>query len=85
MCKQPTVHHETLPKLEHAIVLDPLGTTDVPSASTEIPSGNGMEIDNSDLTFGIHPFYIKKGKLFSCPVAFIEQGILRNTLKDRGF
>ncbi|PWA32606.1 AAA+ ATPase domain-containing protein [Artemisia annua] len=22
---------------------------------------NGMEIDNSDLTFGIHPFYIEKG------------------------
>ncbi|GKF60958.1 hypothetical protein Tco_0177744, partial [Tanacetum coccineum] len=32
----------------------------VPSASTEIPSGNDMEIDNSDLTFGIHPFYIEK-------------------------
>nr|GEY81981.1 RNA-directed DNA polymerase, eukaryota [Tanacetum cinerariifolium] len=30
------------------------------AASTEIPSGNGMEIDNSGLTFGIHPFYIEK-------------------------
>ena len=36
-----------------------------PLASAEAPSGNGMEIDNSDLTFGIHPFYIEKGKLFS--------------------
>nr|GEU87507.1 midasin isoform X1 [Tanacetum cinerariifolium] len=33
-----------------------------PLASTEVPSGNGMEIDNSDLTFGIHPFYIEKGE-----------------------
>ncbi|PWA97505.1 hypothetical protein CTI12_AA028730 [Artemisia annua] len=32
-----------------------------PLASTEAPSGNGMEIDNSELTFGIHPFYIEKG------------------------
>ncbi|GJR77378.1 protein MOR1 [Tanacetum coccineum] len=36
------------------------GTTKVPSTSTEVPSGNGMEIDNSDLTFGIHPFYVEK-------------------------
>ncbi|GJW35868.1 protein MOR1 isoform X1 [Tanacetum coccineum] len=35
-------------------------TTEVPSASIEIPSGNGMEIDNSHLTFGIHPFNIEK-------------------------
>ncbi|GJV58210.1 MOR1-like protein isoform X1 [Tanacetum coccineum] len=27
---------------------------------------NGMNIDNSDLTFGIHPFCIEKDKLFSC-------------------
>ena len=43
-----------------------------PLASTEAPSGNGMDIDNSDLTFGIHPFYIEKGKSFSCPVAFFQ-------------
>ncbi|GJV22389.1 hypothetical protein Tco_1371409 [Tanacetum coccineum] len=37
-----------------------ISTTEVSPASIEIPSGNGMEIDNSDLTFGIHPYYIKK-------------------------
>ncbi|GJU79011.1 hypothetical protein Tco_1276081 [Tanacetum coccineum] len=37
------------------------GTTEVPSTSTEVPSSNGMEIDNSDLTFRIHPFYVEKG------------------------
>ncbi|GJX93850.1 hypothetical protein Tco_0348436 [Tanacetum coccineum] len=37
-----------------------IGTTEVPSASIEIPSGNGMDINNSNLTFGIHPFYIEK-------------------------
>ncbi|GKC42372.1 hypothetical protein Tco_1060094, partial [Tanacetum coccineum] len=43
----------------------PSTSTEVPSTSTEVPStstsGNGMEIDNSDLTFGIHPYYVEKG------------------------
>ncbi|GJV21187.1 protein MOR1 [Tanacetum coccineum] len=38
-----------------------ISTTEVPSTSTEVPSSNGMEIDNSDLTFRIHPFYVEKG------------------------
>ncbi|GKE47210.1 leucine-rich repeat protein, partial [Tanacetum coccineum] len=40
-----------------------LGTAEVPSASTEIPYSNAMEIDKSDLTFGIHPFYIEKSQI----------------------
>ncbi|GJS95337.1 hypothetical protein Tco_0802305 [Tanacetum coccineum] len=39
----------------------PSTSTEVPSTSTEVPSSNGMEIDNSDLTFRIHPFYVEKG------------------------
>ncbi|GJY71754.1 hypothetical protein Tco_0475457 [Tanacetum coccineum] len=41
-----------------------ISTAEVPSASTEIPYSNAMEIDKSDLTFGIHPFYIEKSVSF---------------------
>ncbi|GKC08052.1 hypothetical protein Tco_0999662, partial [Tanacetum coccineum] len=44
-----------------------ISTAEVPSASTEIPYGNAMEIDKSDLTFGIHPFYIEKVLLEASP------------------
>ncbi|GKB56536.1 protein MOR1, partial [Tanacetum coccineum] len=45
-----------------------ISTAEVPSASTEIPFGNAMEIDKSDLTFGIHPFYIEKRYFLKNPV-----------------
>ncbi|GKB14127.1 protein MOR1 [Tanacetum coccineum] len=58
----PTNWYEATPTSVEGmkVICQEFEAINVPSASTEIPSGNGMEIDNSDLTFGIHPFYIKK-------------------------